>query len=115
MARPRCSISFHVSEPGVPVLVKTSYFPSWQASGADGPYRVAPNLMVVVPTATHVELRYGRTPVDWLAWLVTLVGIVGVVMLRRRPPLLYPEPLRVPVQPVPSAPPAQEDPPTPTL
>ncbi|MFN8017746.1 MAG: hypothetical protein U0P45_06455 [Acidimicrobiales bacterium] len=34
-------ISFDVSKPGVPVLVKTSYFPNWQASGADGPYRDA--------------------------------------------------------------------------
>ncbi len=32
-----------------PSLVRTSYFPNWDASGAEGPYRVAPNLMVVVP------------------------------------------------------------------
>ena len=35
---------------GSPVLVKVSYFPNWEASGAEGPYRVTPNLMVVVPT-----------------------------------------------------------------
>ena len=50
--------------PGAPVLVKASYFPNWEVSGAEGPYRVAPNLMVVVPTDTHVELHYGWTPVD---------------------------------------------------
>src|SRR5262249_21394663 len=32
------TISFHVSRPGVPVLVKTSYFPNWRASGAQGPW-----------------------------------------------------------------------------
>src|SRR3712207_6886029 len=47
---------FDVSEPGVPVLVRVSYFPNWSASGAEGPYRIGPNMMVVVPTDTHVEL-----------------------------------------------------------
>ncbi len=85
-------ISFDVDQVGVPVLVKTSYFPNWQASGAEGPYRVAPNLMVVVPTSTHVSLHYGWTPVDLLAWALTLVGIVGWVVLLRRPPVRVPEP-----------------------
>lgn len=71
-------ISFDVSHPGSPVLVKTSYFPNWQASGAQGPWRVAPNLMVVMPTSTHVSLHYGITPVDELGWLVTLAGLVGL-------------------------------------
>jgi len=84
-------ISFDVSEPGTPVLVKTSYFPNWQASGADGPWRVAPNLMVVVPTDTHVELHYGWTPVDGLAWLLTALGLVGLVVLARRPPVAVPD------------------------
>jgi len=81
------SLTFRVSQPGTPVLVKTSYFPNWRADGADGPYRVAPNLMVVVPTDTEVSLTYGRTPVDWAAILLTLAGIAGAVALARRPPV----------------------------
>jgi hypothetical protein len=65
--------------------VKTSYFPNWEVDGADGPFRVTPNLMVVVPTAEHVELHYGRTPVDLLAWALTAMGLVAVVALARRP------------------------------
>lgn len=84
------TVSFDVSEVGTPVLVKESYFPNWEAHGADGPWRVAPNLMVVVPTSAHVELRYGRTPVDWLAWLVTFAGIAAAVVLWRRPALVLP-------------------------
>ncbi|HUA96541.1 MAG TPA: DNA gyrase modulator, partial [Acidimicrobiales bacterium] len=53
------TISFHVDRTGSPVLVKTSYFPNWVASGAQGPWRVTPNLMVVVPTAKNVTLSYG--------------------------------------------------------
>ena len=75
------TVSFDVSEPGVPVVVKTSYFPNWQVKGAKGPWRASPNLMVVVPTGTHVELHYGRTGVDWAGMLLTAVGLAGLAGL----------------------------------
>jgi hypothetical protein len=84
------TVSFRVDRPGTPVLVKTSYFPNWSARGADGPWRVAPNLMVVVPTETAVELRYRSTPVEWLAWAMTAAGAVGLVVLARRGPVAFP-------------------------
>ena len=84
------SISFHVSRVGVPVLVKISYYPRWHATGATGPYRASPNLMVVVPTSHEVSLTYASTPaltagnvisdVTTLAALVTL----GLWWRRRR-------------------------------
>ena len=77
------SISFDVDRVGEPVLVKMSYFPNWKASGAEGPYRVAPNFMVVIPTDTHVELTYGRTGVEWLSYALTALGVVGLVLLVR--------------------------------
>ena len=80
-------ISFDVDRVGTPVLVKASYFPNWQASGADGPYRVAPNLMVVVPTEEHVELSYGRQPVEWIGYALTLLGIGLAIFLATRPPV----------------------------
>jgi hypothetical protein len=83
-------ISFDVDTVGVPVLVKASYFPSWQVDGADGPYRVTPNLMVVIPHANHVELHYGRTSVDYLGYLCTALGIVLLVGLARRPAVPVP-------------------------
>ena len=71
------SISFHVSRVGVPVLVKVSYFPRWHALGATGPYRVSPNLMVVVPTSRDVTLVYGSTPALTVGNLVTDVTVVA--------------------------------------
>ena len=83
------TLSFHVSRVGVPVLVKISYFPRWQATGASGPYRVSPNLMVVVPTQHDVSLIYASTPA--LFWgnvvsdLSVLAGlIVAWLALKRR-------------------------------
>jgi hypothetical protein len=74
-------ISFNVDQIGKPVLVKVNYFPNWTASGADGPYRVTPNLMVVVPRSTTVELTYGRTATDWIGMGLTAGGIVAVAYL----------------------------------
>ncbi len=81
------SISFDVDRPGSPVLVKASYFPNWKAKGADGPWRVAPNMMVVVPTSDRVTLHYGWTPVDIFGWLLTLAGIGLCVAMARRGPV----------------------------
>ena len=92
------SISFHVSRVGVPVVVKISYFPRWQATGATGPYRVSPNLMAVVPTSKDVTLAYGSTPanvwgdrVSQLTVLAGLVTIAAVVRRRRRTSRRAPE------------------------
>jgi hypothetical protein len=78
-------VSFDVDRIGSPVLVKTSYFPNWQAKGAQGPWRVTPNAMVVIPTSKHVTLHYGETPVDIAGWALTYLGIFGIVIISRRP------------------------------
>ena len=75
------SISFNVSTTGVPVLVKISYFPNWQVKGGTGPYRVAPNLMVVVPTSKHVVVYYGMTPIDYTGYAVSLITVLGLVAI----------------------------------
>ena len=77
-------LSFDVSQVGVPVLVKMSYFPNWQVDGADGPYRIAPNFMVVVPTSTHVHLHYETSTSDKFFYLVTLLGVALLVFWRVR-------------------------------
>jgi len=87
------SVSFSVDETGVPVVVRTSYFPGWSASGADGPWRLTPNLMVVVPTEHDVTLSYGPTGLDRIALGISLLGLGGLVALttverrRRRGPV----------------------------
>ena len=97
------TISFDVDQTGEPVVVKASYFPNWEADGAEGPWRITPNLMVVVPTAEHVELTFGRTGIDYLGYLLTILGIVGLVVLFRLAPIDYRDPgLRRPVEPEPS-------------
>jgi hypothetical protein len=85
-------LSFDVDKPGTPVVVRTSYFPNWKATGADGPYRISPNLMVVVPTSTHVRLYYGWTGVDLAGWALTGLGAVLALFLARRRAVRLPAP-----------------------
>ncbi len=75
------SVSFDVSKVGTPVLVKLSYFPNWQVRGGNGPYRVAPNLMVVVPTSHHVVVYYGMTPIDYVGYALTILSLAGTIAL----------------------------------
>lgn len=71
-------IRFRVSRPGVPVVVRTSYYPNWEASGANGPWRLSPNLMVVVPTSKHVSLHFARSGAEWLGAGASALGIAGL-------------------------------------
>ena len=82
------SLSFDVDQAtvdaGVPVLVRVSYFPNWRADGAEGPWRIGPNMMVVVPTSTHVEMHFARSASDYITILLTIVGVGLCVVWRRR-------------------------------
>lgn len=75
------SVSFRVSRTGVPVVVRTSYFPNWEADGANGPWRLTPNFMVVVPTSRTVTLHYARTKAEWIGIGLSALGVAGVVGL----------------------------------
>ena len=73
-------ISFDVSRTGTPVLIKVSHSSRWEASGATGPFRTAPNFMLVVPTEPRVELTF-KTPftamiAPWLS-LLLLLGLLS--------------------------------------
>ncbi len=82
-------ISFTTDGIGVPHLVKVSYFPNWKAEGADGPWRATPSLMVVVPTANHVVIRFQDTWAEtygrWLS-IAGILALIGVGLLTRERP-----------------------------
>ena len=77
-------ISFTTDAIGVPHLVKVTYFPNWEAEGADGPWRAAPSLMVVVPTERDVVLEFRNQTPERSGWLLTAAAVAGLVVWRQR-------------------------------
>ena len=82
-------ISFTTTAVGMPHLVKVSYFPNWTATGADGPWRATPSLMVVVPPQRAGCARIpGHMGGDGgkIATLIGVLGLIGVGIwgVRRR-------------------------------
>jgi hypothetical protein len=71
-------VSFTTDAVGVPHLVKVSYFPNWTVDGAEGVYRVAPSLMLVVPTQSEVTLQFKNRWVENLGMALTAVTIIGL-------------------------------------
>jgi hypothetical protein len=74
-------IAFTVDTPGVPMLVRESYFPTWKVDGATGPYRVAPNWMVVIPTKNNVVLHTTRGGPETLGAVLTVLGLLAAITL----------------------------------
>ncbi len=71
-------ISFDTTAVGVPHMVKMSYFPNWTAEGADGPYRAAPSVMIVVPTSEHVVIEFSNTSAENLGTALTVIALAGL-------------------------------------
>ncbi|MEX2279609.1 MAG: hypothetical protein WEA76_05915 [Acidimicrobiia bacterium] len=78
-------ISFSTDAVGVPHLVKVTYFPNWEAEGAEGPWRAAPSLMVVIPTEETVTLEFRDQLPEQAGLVLTIVGIGGLVAWRGSP------------------------------
>lgn len=72
-------ISFKTSRPGIPHLVKFSYFPNWKVKGADAVYPVSPSFMLVIPNSNEVVLTYGRTFPDILGIICSLLGFLFII------------------------------------
>jgi hypothetical protein len=72
-------ISFRTSAVGVPHLIKVSYFPNWRAEGAEGPYRAAPALMLVVPTEEEVSVEFRSTWAEIAGLVLSIAGLLFVV------------------------------------
>ncbi len=92
-------ISFHTTAVGQPHIVKVSYFPAWAASGADGPYRAAPSIMIVVPTQEDVVIEFRNGVPENVGSILTVVSIIGLgawIVIRRR--RRRAEPPQVPAQ-----------------
>ena len=83
------TVDFDVDQVGVPVVVKVSYFPNWEVSGGRGPWRIAPNLMLVIPTSKHVTMEFTRSTIDYVAYLLSIIGVILLFVFAKFVPIRY--------------------------
>ena len=76
-------IAFDVDRVGKPVLVRESWYPDWHVRGADGPWRITPNFMVVVPTSRHVALHFGPDRSAIAGLVISIAGLALSALLWR--------------------------------
>ncbi len=76
----REKIEFETTGIGQPHLIKMSYFPNWQVTGAEGPYLVSPSLMMVIPTQSKVTLYYDMTYATRIGEILTVSGWVIILL-----------------------------------
>jgi len=81
------TIRFTTTAVGRPHLVKCTYYPRWQATGAEAVHMVTPGFMLVTPTQPDVTLRFVPTAPEWTGYLLTALGLIAsaaTVILSRR-------------------------------
>jgi hypothetical protein len=69
-------LTFHTTAVGRAHVVRVPYFPRWRATGALGPYRAGPSLMMVVPTANEVQLTFRPGLAERLGAAASLFGLL---------------------------------------
>ena len=51
-------ITFRTNKPNQLHLIKVSYFPNWKITNGQGPFRISPSFMAVVPNDEFVEIKF---------------------------------------------------------
>lgn len=64
-----------------PLIVKTTYFPNWQAEGARRIYLASPSVMLIFPEQEDVRIYYGTLPSDIIGDIFTIIGLIIVIYL----------------------------------
>ena len=59
-------LTFTTNQPGKLHLIKVSYFPNWTLEDGDGPYRITPSFMAVIPNSNDVKLTFETTTLERL-------------------------------------------------
>ncbi len=67
---------------GKPLMVKVSYYPSWQVEGAEKIYLISPSFMLIYPESNDVTLYYANTAIDYIGLLLSVAGIAIIIYFK---------------------------------
>ena len=74
-------IRFRTNQPGKLHLIKVSYFPNWTIHDGDGPYRITPSFMAVVPNSSDVNLTFEKTNLEELLSVFSYLCLAISILL----------------------------------
>lgn len=70
------TIDIETSDISRPLLIKVSYHPNWQVTGADKVYLVSPCFMLIFPSSRKIHLSFEYGSLGHLGVGLTLLGII---------------------------------------
>ena len=74
-------IRFRTNQPGKIHLIKVSYFPNWTIENGDGPYRITPSFMAVVPNSSDVKMTFEKTTLEQLLSIFSYLCLAMSILL----------------------------------
>jgi hypothetical protein len=78
------TISFTTDRPNELHQIKVSYFPNWKIVNGEGPYRISPSFMAVVPNSENVELTFIKTQKESNSFYIALFSLLLFVGLSQK-------------------------------
>ncbi len=78
------AIEFSTSQPGIPHIIKSTWYPNWKSTGGERIYMVTPCFMMIIPSSSKVRIVYGRTGSDIAGIILTLIGLTFLLALSAR-------------------------------
>src|SRR6056300_1582485 len=78
------TISFTTDRPNELHQIKVSYFPNWKIVNGEGPYRISPSFMAIVPNSENVELTFIKTQKESNSFYIALFSLLFFVGLSQK-------------------------------
>src|SRR6056300_452285 len=81
-------LTFSTNQPGKLHLIKVSYFPNWTIEDGDGPYRITPSFMAVVPNSNDVKFTFETTNLERFlsifSYLCLIISTLLIIYRKRK-------------------------------
>ena len=78
------SISFETNSPNQLHLIKVSYFPNWKIIDGEGPYRISPSFMAVVPNSNSVSLVFENSGTEKTLNYLSFISLSMAIIIFNR-------------------------------
>jgi hypothetical protein len=62
-------------------LIKVSYFPNWKIVNGEGPFRVDPSFMMVIPDRSNVEIIFTVTTIEIISRIIFITFLFASMFL----------------------------------